>query len=262
LESELFGYVKGAFTGATGNKKGLLETANGGSIFLDEIGNMTAAMQVKLLRVLQERKLRPLGGTTEAPVDVRVIAATNQDLKAAIQHGQFREDLFYRIAVITIHLPALRERPEDIDLLAFHFLTRYAEKARKKVFGISPEALQCLESYHWPGNVRELENTIERAIALETTEAIQVDRLPDGVRNLPACQPPALVALPDGAFDLQKFLTDLERHLICQALERSEGNQTLAAQELGLTRPSLRHRIQTLGVDPTAFRRNSSSPEI
>jgi two-component system response regulator PilR (NtrC family) len=262
LESELFGYVKGAFTGATGNKKGLLEVANGGSVFLDEIGNMTLAMQVKLLRVLQDRKLRPLGGTAEALVDVRVIAATNQDLKAAIQNGQFREDLFYRIAVITIHLPPLRERPEDIDLLAFHFLTRYADKAHKKVFGISPEALRYLENYHWPGNVRELENTIERAIALETTETIQVDRLPEAVRKLPVSQAPALIPLPEGAFDLQTFLTDLERSLICQALERSEGNQTLAAQELGLTRPSLRHRIQTLGVDASAFRRNSSNPEI
>jgi len=262
LESELFGYVKGAFTGAAANKKGLLETAHGGSIFLDEIGDMTPAMQVKLLRVLQERRLRPLGGTAEVPVDVRVIAATNQDLKAAIRQGQFREDLYYRIAVITIHLPPLRERREDIDLLAFHFLSRYAEKARKKVFGISQEALRCLENYHWPGNVRELENTIERAVALETTEAIQVERLPDAVRNLPASPPPAAVPLPEGPFDLQKFLTDLERSLICQALERSEGNQTLAAQELRLTRPSLRHRIQTLGIDPSAFRRNSSASEI
>jgi two-component system response regulator PilR (NtrC family) len=254
LESELFGYVRGAFTGATSNKKGLLEVANGGSLFLDEIGDMTPAMQVKLLRVLQDRKLRPLGGTYEAPVDVRVIAATNQDLKYAIETGQFREDLYYRIAVITIALPPLRERPEDIDLLAFHFLSRYAEKARKRVFGISPEAMRCLERYHWPGNVRELENTIERAVALEDMETIQVERLPDAVRSFTPSSPPAPLQIQDGPLDLQKFLADMERKLICRALERCDGNQTLAAQELNLTRPSLRHRIQTLGIDPSLYR--------
>jgi two-component system response regulator PilR (NtrC family) len=254
LESELFGYMKGAFTGANGNKKGLLETAGGGSVFLDEIGDMTPAMQVKLLRVLQERKLRPLGGTHEVPVDVRVIAATNRDLQTAISQGQFREDLFYRIAVITINLPPLRERAEDIDLLACHFLNLYAEKTGRKVFSISREALHCLESYHWPGNVRELENTIERAIALETSEAIQVERLPDAVRKLP---PPAirnLIPLPGESFDLEEFLQHLERDLICQALKRSDGNQTMAALHLGLTKPSLRHRIQTLGIDPSNYR--------
>jgi two-component system response regulator PilR (NtrC family) len=254
LESELFGYMKGAFTGANGNKKGLLETAGGGSVFLDEIGDMTPAMQVKLLRVLQERKLRPLGGTHEVPVDVRVIAATNRDLQTAISQGQFREDLFYRIAVITINLPPLRERAEDIDLLAFHFLHLYAEKTGRKVFSISREALHCLESYHWPGNVRELENTIERAIALETSEAIQVERLPDAVRKLP---PPAvrdLIPLPNESFDLEEFLQHLERDLICQALKRSDGNQTMAAFYLRLTKPSLRHRIQTLGIDPSNYR--------
>jgi two-component system response regulator PilR (NtrC family) len=254
LESELFGYMKGAFTGANGNKKGLLETAGGGSVFLDEIGDMTPAMQVKLLRVLQERKLRPLGGTHELSVDVRVIAATNRDLQTAISQGQFREDLFYRIAVITINLPPLRERAEDIELLACHFLNLYAKKTGKKVFSISSEALQYLESYHWPGNVRELENTIERAIALETSEAIQAERIPDTVRKLP---PPAirnLIPLPGESFDLEEFLQHLERDLICQALKRSDGNQTMAALCLGLTKPSLRHRIQTLGIDPANYR--------
>jgi two-component system response regulator PilR (NtrC family) len=254
LESELFGYMKGAFTGANGNKKGLLETAGGGSVFLDEIGDMTPAMQVKLLRVLQERKLRPLGGIHEVPVDVRVIAATHRDLQAAISLGQFREDLFYRVAVITINLPPLRERAEDIDLLAFHFLNLYAEKSGKKVFSVSREALSCLQTYRWPGNVRELENTIERAIALETTEAVQVERLPDAVRKLP---PPAvrnLVPLPEEAYDLEAYLQQLERDLICQALARSDGNQTLAALHLKLTKPSLRHRIQTLGIDPANYR--------
>jgi len=254
LESELFGYMKGAFTGANGSKKGLLETAGGGSVFLDEIGDMTPAMQVKLLRVLQERKLRPLGGTHEVPVDVRVIAATNRDLQAAISQGQFREDLFYRVAVITITLPPLRERAEDIDLLACHFLNLCAAKSGKKVFGISREALRCLESYRWPGNVRELENTIERAVALETSEAIQVERLPDAVRRLP---PPLVrnpIPLPAESYDLEEFLQQLERDLICQALAHSDGNQSLAALQLKLTKPSLRHRIQTLGIDPASYR--------
>ena len=259
LESELFGYMKGAFTGANANKKGLLEAADGGSVFLDEIGDMTPAMQVKLLRVLQERKLRPLGGTHEVPIDVRVIAASNRDLQAAIQRGEFREDLYYRIAVITIDIPPLRDRKEDIDLLAFHFLTQYAEKSGKRVFSIAPEALRCLQSYHWPGNVRELENTIERAIALETSEAIQIERLPDAVRKLP---PPALrdsFTLPEGSFHLDEFLQSLERDIICQVLRRTEGNQTLAALHLNLTKPSLRHRIQTLGIDPSVFRGNGPS---
>ncbi len=259
LESELFGYMKGAFTGANANKKGLLEAAHGGSIFLDEIGNMTPAMQVKLLRVLQERTLRPLGGTQEVAVDVRVIAATNRNLQAAIQQGQFRDDLYYRVAVIMIHLPPLRERPEDIDLLAYHFLNQYAEKSGKPVFGIAPEALACLENYHWPGNVRELENTIERAIALETTEAIQIERLPDAVRKLPSSPIRESIPMPEGSFDLEEVLRNLEYNLICQVLKRTEGNQTLAAQDLKLTKPSLRHRIQTLGIDPSVFRRNCSS---
>jgi two-component system response regulator PilR (NtrC family) len=256
LESELFGYVKGAFTGANGTKKGLLEVAGGGSVFLDEIGDMTPAMQVKLLRVLQERKLRPLGGTQEVPVDVRVIAATNRDPHSAISQGQFREDLYYRIAVITISLPPLRERAEDIDLLAFHFLHQFADKTGKGVFSISREALHCLENYHWPGNVRELENTIERAIALETTEAIQIERIPDAVRKLPPPQLRDSISLPEGCFDLEEFLHNLERDLISQVLKRTEGNQTTAALYLKLTKPSLRHRIQALGIDPTIFRRN------
>ncbi len=261
LESELFGYMKGAFTGANGNKKGLFEAAGGGSIFLDEIGDMTAAMQVKLLRVLQERKLRPLGGTQEVDVDVRVIAATNRDLQAAIAQGQFREDLYYRIAVITIGLPPLRERTEDIGLLAFHFQNLYAEKTGRKVFSISREAMHCLENYHWPGNVRELENTIERAIALESTEAVQIERLPDVVRRLPPVAVRDAIPLPAESFDIEEFLRNLEDDLICQVLKRTEGNQTLAADYLKLTKPSLRHRIQTLGIDPSVFRNNGSSAQ-
>ncbi len=248
LESELFGYMRGAFTGATTNKKGLFEAAAGGSIFLDEIGDMTPAMQVKLLRVLQERHLRPLGGTNEVAVDVRVIAATNQDLQAQIRNGSFREDLYYRIAVINIHIPALRERAEDIGLLAFFFLRHYAEKTGKGISGISSEALRCLESYNWPGNIRQLENTIERAVALETTSEIQLERLPDTVRNRSNDIESDLFTLPEGPFDLETFLSEIESSLISQALRQTDGNQTLAAQKLKLTKGSLRHRLHSLQI--------------
>jgi two-component system response regulator PilR (NtrC family) len=248
LESELFGYMKGAFTGANTNKKGLFEAAGGGSIFLDEIGDMTGAMQVKLLRVLQERCFRPLGGSEEIPVDVRVIAATNQDLQSRIQEGLFREDLYYRIAVINIHLPALRERGEDIALLAYYFLRHYSEKSGKYISGIVPDALRTLESYDWPGNVRQLENTIERAVALETTQTIQLDRLPDTVRNRSNPLDHEIFTLPDGPFDLEHFLSEVESCLIGQALRQSDGNQTATAQRLMLTKGSLRHKIQTLQI--------------
>jgi two-component system response regulator PilR (NtrC family) len=248
LESELFGYMKGAFTGAAANKKGLFESADGGSIFLDEIGDMTPAMQVKLLRVLQERQLRPLGGTTEIPIDVRVIAATNQDLQFGIQQGTFREDLFYRIAVINIHIPALRERSEDIEPLAKYFLEHYSEKAGKAISGITPDALCCLESYRWPGNVRQLENAMERAVALETASAIQLERLPDMVRNCSNSVESDRLTLPEGPFDLTDFLNQIERSLISQALRQSDGNQTAAAQRLNLTKGSLRHRMATLQI--------------
>jgi two-component system response regulator PilR (NtrC family) len=259
LESELFGYMRGAFTGATTNKKGLFEAATGGSIFLDEVTEMTPPMQVKLLRVLQERRLRPLGGTSEVAVNVRVIAATNRNLRSAIQQGLFREDLYYRIAVINIHLPPLRERVEDIGLLAYHFLRLYSKKAGKKLHGISREALLCLEACHWPGNVRELENTIERAVALETADSILVGRLPDAVvSNLPPALGKDPFSLPEGQFDLDAFLVKIEKNLICQALEETGGNQTLAAQRLKLTKPSLRHKIQTLGIDAAQFRRRGA----
>ncbi len=248
LESELFGYMKGAFTGAAANKRGLFEAAGGGSIFLDEIGDMTPAMQVKLLRVLQERCLRPLGGTNEIPVDVRVIAATNQDLQYCIQQGSFREDLYYRIAVINIHIPALRERAEDIALLAFFFLRQYAERAGKRIDRISQDALRYLESYSWPGNVRQLENTIERAVALETTKEIQPDRLPEAVRHQSTQIDSDMFTLPEGPFDLERFLSQIESSLIYQALRQTDGNQTLAAQRLNLTKGSLRHRLHSLQI--------------
>jgi len=199
--------------------------------------------------VLQERRLRPLGGTAEIPVDVRVLAATNRDLEEGIRQETFREDLYYRIAVINIHLPALRERREDIALLAASFLDQYAQKAGKRIAEISPEALRLLEAYDWPGNVRQLENVIERAVALETTSAIQPERLPDAVRHPGADADPAdLFTLPDGPFDLPAFLARVEASLITQALGLTDGNQTLAAQRLGISKGSLRHRMLTLNI--------------
>src|ERR1700741_1224926 len=181
LESELFGYMRGSFTGANENRRGLFQAADGGTLFMDEIGNMSLTMQVKLYRVLQEGKVRPLGSTEESDVDVRVIAATNKDLEKAIAAGEFREDLFYRLSVIPIHVPSLRERREDIPLLARHFLEQFRKSMEKPVQGISPEAMGRLEAYDWPGNVRELENTIERAVALEATGEVTLPVLPDRI---------------------------------------------------------------------------------
>src|SRR5207248_8878013 len=183
LESELFGHMRGAFTSADSNKKGLLEVAEKGTVFLDEIGEMSPVMQVKLLRVLQERRFRRVGGVDEVLADIRVIAATNQDLAKAVSDARFREDLFYRINVIPIALPPLRERREDIPLLAEHFLAKYAEQMAKPIAGISRGALELLLQHDWPGNIRELENVIERAVALEATPAILADSLPPSLRG-------------------------------------------------------------------------------
>src|SRR5215472_5876183 len=181
LESELFGYVKGAFTGANENRQGLFRGAHGGTLFMDEIGNMGLPMQVKLYRVLQEGKVRPLGSTEETDVDVRVIAATNKDFEKEIAEGRFREDLYYRLSVIPIQLPPLRDRREDIPLLARHFIERFRKSMEKPISGISAEAFRKLEAYDWPGNVRELENTMERAIALESTPEVTLGSLPDRI---------------------------------------------------------------------------------
>src|SRR6188474_1688948 len=210
LESELFGHMRGSFTGADSNKKGLLEVAEKGTIFLDEIGEMSAVMQVKLLRVLQERRFRRVGALEELTADIRVIAATNQDLSKAVAEGRFREDLFYRINVIPIALPPLRERREDIPLLADHFLTKYAEQMGKHVSGISHTAMQWLVQYGWPGNIRELENVIERAVALEATPTILADSLPASIRGeAPRAGVAAVDTLPDSGFDLEAHVTDI-----------------------------------------------------
>jgi len=241
LESELFGHMKGAFTGAASNKKGLIEVAEKGTIFLDEIGEMSPMMQVKLLRVLQERKFRRLGGTDELEATMRVIAATNQDLSKMVADGRFREDLFYRINVIPLHLPPLRDRTEDIPLLAEYFLTKYREQMDKPISGISQEALDHLEAYEWPGNIRELENVIERAVALEKTQAILLESLPEHiVRRVPK-GPAAAGSLPESGFDLEEHVKGLEREYIAQALNRAGGVQVKAAELLGMSFRSFRY---------------------
>jgi two-component system response regulator PilR (NtrC family) len=247
LESELFGYMKGAFTGANENRRGLFQAAHGGTLFMDEIGNMSVTMQVKLYRVLQEGKVRPIGSTEESDVDVRVIAATNKNLEEEIAEGRFREDLFYRLSVIPIHVPPLRERREDIPLLAREFLERFAKSMSKKVEGIEPEAMRRLEVYDWPGNVRELENTIERAVALESCQRISVESVPDRIRNYyQATVPQAAhngngIVLPDGGLNLEDHISKIERSYLLAALERSGGVRTRAADLLKMTYRSFRH---------------------
>jgi two-component system response regulator PilR (NtrC family) len=246
LESELFGHMRGSFTGAESNKKGLLEIAERGTIFLDEIGEMSAVMQVKLLRVLQERRFRRVGGLEELQADIRVIAATNQDLAKAVQDGRFREDLFYRINVIPIALPPLRERREDIPLIAEHFLAKYRDQMDKQIAGISREALDLLMQHEWPGNIRELENVIERAVALETTKAILPDSLPRSVRGdrprVGATAAPEV--LPESGFDLEAHVKEIERGYIAEALRRAGGVQVKAAELLGMSFRSFRYYVK------------------
>ena len=251
LESELFGHMRGAFTGADANKKGLVEVAEKGTIFLDEIGEMSATMQVKLLRVLQDRRFRRLGGTEEVQADIRIIAATNQDLQKMVAENRFREDLYYRINVIHLGLPALRDRREDVPLLAEHFLRKYSEGVEKPVRSISREALDVLSAHDWPGNVRELENAIERAVALEQSQVVLPESLPAQVRAKSSSKG---VSASDGAvgqrsglpelkegFDLEALGEEFYRHYIALALERAGGVQTRAAEMLGMSFRSFRY---------------------
>jgi len=247
LESELFGYIKGSFTGANTNRKGLFEAAHGGTIFLDEIGEMSPAMQVKLLRVLQERRVRPVGAHDELAIDARVIAATNQDLKQMSDDGTFREDLFYRISVIPIHLPPLRERREDISELIDHFVQKFCDQASKKLT-ISPKAVQILENYAWHGNVRELEHTIERAVALERSDEIQPEQLPDHVTNYNPQRINAEFDLPETGLNLVSHLDNLEKTYVVEALRKTAGNQTKAAELLQMPVRSLRHLLDKHSV--------------
>jgi two-component system response regulator PilR (NtrC family) len=249
LESELFGYVKGAFTGATQNKLGLFEVAHGGTIFLDEISEMSLGMQVKLLRVLQERTLRPVGGTAETTVDVRVIAATNKDLDKMVADNGFREDLYYRISVIPILVPPLRDRGGDIEQLANHFLKKVTATLGKTIHRLSTESLDVLKGYDWPGNVRQLENAIERAVTMETTDELHVEVLSE----LPKARAAAAaagaggspgVSIPSEGIDMERYVADIERSLLQSALRRSNGVQTRAAGLLKLSYRSFRHLLK------------------
>jgi two-component system response regulator PilR (NtrC family) len=242
LESELFGYVKGSFTGANTNRKGLFEAAEKGTIFLDEVGEMPLSMQVKLLRVLQERRVRPVGAHEEMPIDTRVIAATNRDLKQMVEDGTFREDLFYRISVIPIALPSLRERKEDISDLVMHFVKKFCDLSGKKL-SINQKAAQILEDYAWHGNVRELEHTIERAVALERTDEIQPERLPEHITNYHPARIKSEFDLPDKGIDLVTHLDNLEKTYVLEALRKTSGNQTRAAELLQMSVRSLRHLL-------------------
>jgi len=242
LESELFGYMKGSFTGAVSNRKGLFEAAEGGTIFLDEIGETTPAMQVKLLRVLQERSIRRVGGVEEISVDCRVVAATNRDLSQMVEDGSFRNDLYYRISVIPIEMPPLRARIIDIPELVRHFLDKYSAVAGRSRMDINEDVIQYLQSYDWPGNVRELENTIERAVALEQSTIIMSERLPDRILKYKP-RNPAELDLPEAGMDLEAYLAQLEKDYIIRALQRTGGNQTRAAEVLNMSVRSLRHLL-------------------
>ena len=240
LESELFGYEKGAFTGAVAQKRGRIEVANGGTLFLDEVGELTPATQAKLLRVLQERQFERVGGTRTIEVDVRIIAATNRNLEEAIKDGAFRQDLYYRLNVISLTLPALRERREDIPLLACHFVAKYSKKCKRLVSGISPETRECLLGYDWPGNVRELENAIERAVVLGNSDVIVPDDLPETLLSVaPASR---------GAPSFHEAVLEMKKQYVLRALEQTNSNYTEAAKLLGIHPTNLHRLIRTLGL--------------
>jgi two-component system response regulator PilR (NtrC family) len=242
LESELFGYMKGAFTGAAANKQGLFEAANGGTIFLDEISATTPALQIKLLRVLQEREFKRLGGTADIKVDVRVIAASNKELKNEVARGTFREDLYYRLNVIPITLPPLRERKEDIPLLVDFYLKK--KSTGREVKSMSPEALKVLLNYRWPGNVRELENSIERLAIISTGDTIRLENLPETIKNISPSPELMPLDIPESGIDLESLLQNAERTMLYKALDKAGGVKTEAAKILGLSFRSFRHRLQ------------------
>ena len=243
MESELFGHVKGAFTGAVANTVGLFSAANGGTLFLDEVTEIPASVQVKLLRAIQEREIRRVGDTRDAKIDVRLVAASNRDVAKAVQAGTLREDLFYRLNVIPIHLPPLRERREDIPLLVAHFIKRMAVELGRPVRGITPAALAVLDGYRWPGNIRELENVIERAMVLGSGDMLDVDALPPDLRR-PQDALDVPVEIPESGLDLQTMLDQIEQRYIQLALTRTGGVQTHAAELLGVSFRQLRYKLQ------------------
>jgi len=247
LESELFGHERGAFTGATERKRGLLEVADGGTLFLDEIGEFPLALQPKLLRVLQERRFRRVGGTAEIESDVRVLAATHRDLGAMLAAGGFREDLYYRLNVVTLHAPPLRERPEDIPLLALHFLRRFARELDRPVATLDPSALKLLQGHLWPGNVRELQNVIERGVLFCAGDTLGAADLPEPLRQ------PTVSASPVAPLELDRPLPELldalEKDLIRRALVTARGVQAQAAEQLGISRSNLQYKLKKYGLD-------------
>jgi two-component system response regulator PilR (NtrC family) len=248
MESELFGHEKGAFTGATHKHVGIFRDAEGGTVLLDEVAELAPQLQVKLLRVLQERKVRGVGATQEIAVDVRVIAATNRNVEQDVKDGKFRQDLYYRLNVIRMEVPPLRARREDIAEIAEHLLRRCAAEHKKEITAFSPDAMRALDAYDFPGNVRELENVIERAVALAQASVIGLGDLPREVVGRAASITPELLSLPDEGCDLDQVLGEAERRLILQALERSGGVRVHAAKILGISLRSLRYRLQKLGV--------------
>ena len=249
LESELFGHIKGSFTGAVANKRGLLEIADGGTLFLDEVGELPLSLQVKILRVIQEREFKRVGGTEDIKVDVRLISATNQNLEKRVVDGAFREDLFYRLNVIQINLPPLRERKEDIPLLANHFARKYSLELKKEIQGIAPEAFHVLLTYEFPGNVRELENMIERAITLEGSQVISERSIRSYVneRTITKSTPPSL-DIPEEGMDFNKVVEDLEKAFIIKALEKTGGTKKKAADILGINFRAMRYKLAKYGL--------------
>jgi two-component system response regulator PilR (NtrC family) len=248
LESELFGHVRGSFTGAVRDHKGMFVEAEGGTLLLDEVGELTPIMQVKLLRVLQERRVRPVGSSREVEVKVRVLAATNRDLERAVKNGEFREDLFYRLNVLHLHLPPLRQRIEDLPELARHFVERTCQNFGTPVKRLTPDALRVLQAYSWPGNVRELENVIERTVALEGTEMISSGSLPEhlrGVREDPVIEQ---TGLPEEGLDIDEYLDNVRRSLMRQALEKSGGHQKRASELLRMSYRAFRYHAEKLGL--------------
>ena len=253
IESELFGHMKGAFTDAIATKKGLFEVADEGTIFLDEISELPLLMQVKLLRVLQDKEFKRVGGTEDIRVDVRIISATNKDLEEAVKEKRFREDLFYRLNVIQIKLPPLRDRKEDVQILASHFLKKYSEELNKNILKISPEALQILLDYEYPGNVRELQNIIERAVALESQQELTTHNLSSYLNEQPLMRKgPIDIDIPSEGVYLEKIVEDLERTLLLKALDKTKGIKKKAAELLHINFRSMRYRLEKYGLNHEA----------
>jgi two-component system response regulator PilR (NtrC family) len=262
IEAELFGHERGAFTGAVASRLGLFREAEGGTVFLDEVGELAPATQVKLLRVLQERRVRSVGATTEVPIDVRVLAATNRNVEDDVRAGKFRQDLYYRLNVIRVEVPPLRDRRDDIRPLAEHFLRQSAAEQNKDLRSLSPDALRVLEAYSFPGNVRELENLMERAVALGKGSTIGLGDLPPELAGAAAQPTPALIGLPENGCNIEEVLGEVERRLVLQALERSGGVRTGAAKLLGVTLRSLRYRLQKHALgDPGDDPADAEPPE-